>query len=50
MVIAGLPDESASGPGWAFAGPVTEVGRECAMYRLTREDWLTSRSTERTPY
>jgi DNA-binding transcriptional MerR regulator/RimJ/RimL family protein N-acetyltransferase len=36
--------------GWAFAGPVTEVGREWAMYRLTREKWLTLRSTGRTPF
>jgi RimJ/RimL family protein N-acetyltransferase len=25
--------------GWAFAGPVTEVGREWDQYRITREDW-----------
>jgi RimJ/RimL family protein N-acetyltransferase len=26
--------------GWAFAGPVTEVGREWDQYRITRDDWL----------
>jgi RimJ/RimL family protein N-acetyltransferase len=25
--------------GWAFAGPVTEVGREWAQYQITRADW-----------
>jgi RimJ/RimL family protein N-acetyltransferase len=36
--------------GWAQAGSQTEFGREWAVYRITREDWLTSRSTGRTPY
>jgi RimJ/RimL family protein N-acetyltransferase len=36
--------------GWAEAGSQTEFGREWAVYRITREDWLTSRSTGRTPY
>jgi RimJ/RimL family protein N-acetyltransferase len=25
--------------GWAFAGPVTELGREWDQYRITRDDW-----------
>jgi hypothetical protein len=25
--------------GWAFAGPVSELGREWDQYRITREDW-----------
>ena len=36
--------------GWAEAGSQTEFGREWAVYRITREEWLTSRSTGRTPY
>jgi RimJ/RimL family protein N-acetyltransferase len=36
--------------GWAQAGSQTEFGREWAVYRITREDWLTSRSTGRIPY
>jgi RimJ/RimL family protein N-acetyltransferase len=30
--------------GWTQAGSQTELGREWAAYRITREDWLTSRS------
>ena len=36
--------------GWAQVGSQTEFGREWAVYRITREDWLTSRSKGRTPY
>ena len=36
--------------GWTQAGSQTELGREWAAYRITREDWLTSRSKGRTPY
>jgi RimJ/RimL family protein N-acetyltransferase len=35
--------------GWARAGSRTEFGREWAVYRITRKDWLASRSTGRTP-
>jgi RimJ/RimL family protein N-acetyltransferase len=35
--------------GWAHTGSQTEFGREWAVYRITRKDWLTSRSTARTP-
>jgi RimJ/RimL family protein N-acetyltransferase len=35
--------------GWTHAGSQTELGREWAVYRITRKDWLTSRSTGRTP-
>lgn len=36
--------------GWARAGSQTEFGRDWAVYRITRKDWLTSRSKGRTPY
>jgi RimJ/RimL family protein N-acetyltransferase len=36
--------------GWAEAGSQTEFGREWAVYRITRQDWLTLRSTGQTPY
>ncbi len=41
--------------GWAFAGPVTEVGREWDQYRITRDDWASAdrtaaRKTGRTAY
>ena len=36
--------------GWDFAGPATEFGREWAVYRITRDGWLTSRSTGPTAY
>jgi RimJ/RimL family protein N-acetyltransferase len=36
--------------GWTHAGSQAELGREWAAYRITREDWLTSRSKDRTPY
>lgn len=35
--------------GWAQAGSQTEFGREWIIYRITRKDWLTSRSTGQTP-
>ncbi len=35
--------------GWAHTGSQTEFGRDWAVYRITRKDWLTSRSTGRTP-
>jgi RimJ/RimL family protein N-acetyltransferase len=36
--------------GWAQVESQTEFGREWAVYRITREDWLTSRNKGRTPY
>ena len=30
--------------GWAQAGSLTEFGREWAVYRITRKDWLASRT------
>jgi RimJ/RimL family protein N-acetyltransferase len=36
--------------GWSQAGSQTEFGREWAVYRITREDWPTSRSMGRIPY
>jgi hypothetical protein len=27
--------------GWAHTGSQTEFGREWALYRITRKDWLT---------
>jgi RimJ/RimL family protein N-acetyltransferase len=36
--------------GWAEAGSQTEFGREWAVYRITRKDWLASRSTGQTPH
>ena len=36
--------------GWTHVGSQTELGREWAAYRITREDWLTSRSKGRTTY
>ena len=35
--------------GWSQAGSQTELGREWAVYRITRQDWLTSRSTGQNP-
>jgi RimJ/RimL family protein N-acetyltransferase len=35
--------------GWAQVGSRTEFGREWVVYRITRKDWLTSRSTGQTP-
>lgn len=35
--------------GWAQAGSRTEFDREWVVYRITRKDWLTSRSTGQTP-
>ena len=36
--------------GWTHAGSQTEFGREWAVYRITRKDWLILRSKGRTPY
>jgi RimJ/RimL family protein N-acetyltransferase len=35
--------------GWAHAGSQSEFGREWAVYRIARKDWLTWRSRGRTP-
>ena len=29
--------------GWSFVGPVTELGREWVMYRITRPQWRAAR-------
>jgi hypothetical protein len=29
--------------GWSFVGPVTELGREWVMYRITRPQWSAAR-------
>lgn len=31
--------------GWAFAGPVTELGREWDLFRITRDDWVSAGRT-----
>lgn len=31
--------------GWSFVGPVTELGREWVMYRITRQRWVAAQAS-----